>query len=324
MKFLPELLQMVRGMARAANSVGFIVLFLFVTVYVFAIIFVGTWSDREEYPLMRPEHAAGDAAWKPKDLEDGEEVLEICTWEDEFDGCANLGRDLCGTMGDCMMSLITRGVLGDNLAETADAILAENWIMFWVFVLFLVITFMTLLNMLIGVICEVISEAAGDEESNKSKTVLRKVIEEAFDTIDLNGDHFVSKSEWHKVKEREDVRKAFEDLGLEEERMDERLEQMEMLIFKEEHAKEDDEGLTVEELVQKVVDVRPDADASALDLCLLQSVVTKDQDFFKKKLIRMKAMLNKFTAEQNEKAQSEKDKRNSTRQGAPPPLSLAN
>jgi len=62
----------------------------------------------------------------------------------------------------------------------------------------------------------------------------------------------------------------------------------------------------VEELTKKVVEMRPDADASALDLSLMHSQVAVDQKMFKKKLKKLQNMLNKHLREQTENNDSRK------------------
>merc|ERR1719262_1334721 len=51
MRFVPELKKLVKGMIKAARSVVFILIFLVLVIYVFAIIFTGSLSDREKFPL---------------------------------------------------------------------------------------------------------------------------------------------------------------------------------------------------------------------------------------------------------------------------------
>jgi len=278
------MLILVKAIGVAFRTVFFTLILLLVVIYVFAIIFTGSFSDRESYPLTPYCSKCGDC--------------DDCLLDGDFGG---LGQDYMATMGDSFMTLFTRGVLGDNLDETVDAVLSEGgvWLM-WAYFIFFAITFATLLNMLIGVICEVIQDAAEEEERNDNETLLRNCIGDAFDEIDLNSDGVVSKKEWAQVKMNPRVRSTLSRLGLEEERMDERLEQMSSFLFLEKDVDEDGEetGLTIDQLTKKVVQMRPDADASALDLELMKSQVVKDQKLFKAKLRRMQLLLKKYLYEQ--------------------------
>jgi len=309
MKFLPELGKLVKGMVKAARSVVFILIFLVLVVYVFAIIFTGTLSDREAYPKT---------PYCDIEIRTGQNESEGCLAEGEF---GDLAQDLFATMGDSFMSLFTRGVLGDNLDETVAAILDQSVILMWLFFIFLIITFATLLNMLIGVVCEVIGEAAAEEEEAETVNMLTYTIQDAFEEIDENEDGLVTAEEWSHIKENTKVRKSMAMIGIEDERMDQRLSQMQEMLFHGADGNENEpeppagslpsgavptmskqmttvttgerSGLTVQQLIQKVVDVRPDQPASALDLELLKAQVNKDQKNFKAKLSRIEAGINK-------------------------------
>merc|ERR1711865_822923 len=303
MKFVPEMAKLVKGMIKAARSVIFILIFLVLVMYVFAIIFTGTFSDRDVYPLT---------PYCSFERRSGQNETEDCLEDGDF---GELGQDLFATMGDSFMSLFTRGVLGDNLDETVQAIMDQSLLLMWVFFVFLIITFATLLNMLIGVVCEVISDAAAEEEEQESADLLKNTITDAFQEIDANDDGMVCETEWMRISENEKVRETMEGLGIEPERMEERLEQMSLMLFAdpeeglvqapEEEAEdadhEDRSGLTVEQLIERLNDMRPDQDANALDLELMKAQVTKDQKLFKTKLKKVKKGLTKFLQQQKEK-----------------------
>jgi len=303
MKFVPELGKLVKGMIKAAKSVFFILLFLVLVIYVFAIIFTGAMSDRTSYPLT------------PYCSQEGEN--ETDDWHDEClaDGeFGELGQDLFATMGDSFMSLFTRGVLGDNLDETVAAILDQSLILMWLFFIFLIITFATLLNMLIGVVCEVIAEAAAEEEEIGTVNFLSETIQDAFHEIDTNEDGLVCHEEWNHIQQNKRVRSSLSMIGVEQERMEERLQQMAEMLFESDGAEVEDDknlspaarksmqstgsleraGLSVTNLIEKVVNIRPDQDASALDLELLKATATKDQKKFKAMLTRIEVAAMKL------------------------------
>jgi len=307
LRAVPEMAKLVKGMVKAARSVVFIIIFLVLVMYVFSIVFTGSLSDREKYPLT-----------------------PYCSWEaahgfNESDGClldhqfGELAQDLFASMGDSFMSLFTLGVLGDNLAFAVQAILDESLVLMWAFFIFLTITFATLLNMLIGVICGVISEAAAEEEEAEAANSLKETIEDAFDDIDQDDNGVVTSKEWRRIKDNAQVRDAFKNIGVEEERMEERLEQMHDMLFmdddpdSQEFVDEDQQegqdaaamGLTVHELIAKIGDIRPDQYASALDLELMQATIRKDQQLFASKLKRMEGGIRKYIRLEKEKLEEE-------------------
>jgi len=319
MKFVPELGKLVKGMVRAAKAAVFIIIFLVLVIYVFSIIFTSSLGDREKYPLTpycswERRHGINNTADVDDELELGNGMM--CLDDGDFGPKA---QDLFATMGDSFMTLFTRGVLADNLDETVDAILAESLILMWMFFIFLIITFATLLNMLIGVVCEVISDAAASEDEIATVSSLKETIEDAFDEIDTNDDGLVCPREWAKIKDNQHVRKSFSNIGIEDERMEERLKQMEEMIFdfqldeSGEMTRQVSEpagacgrsGLKVQELISKVVSIRPDQGASALDLELVKAQTQKDHKYFKKTLAMIEGkakiqMRDKFGTDAND------------------------
>jgi Na+-transporting methylmalonyl-CoA/oxaloacetate decarboxylase gamma subunit len=257
MRFVPEMMTLVKGIIAAGRSVGFIFLFLVMVIYVFAILFTSQLEDRKEYPLT----------------EEGEEA-----------------QDLFATLGCSMMSLFTRGVLGDNLSETVQAILDKSVWLMWAFWVFFIITFATLLNMLIGVLCEVISSSAEDEAEQESVKSIRDDLETAFDELDEDSNGMVTNREWDQMKRHP---KVFSKLcAIFEDRVDERLEQIEELFFGKDFVgvqaddgdKRPDNGLPLDDVIDQIIAMRPNQTASALDMEMLHRNVELDQDFVMKTL----------------------------------------
>merc|ERR1719223_941273 len=97
MREVPELLTLVKGMVFATRAVSFILMFLVMCMYVFAIVFTAQLGDPDA-----PEHK-----------------YETPYYDSDSDPTA---QELFASIGSSMMTLFTRGVLGDNLAKTLQAI----------------------------------------------------------------------------------------------------------------------------------------------------------------------------------------------------------
>jgi len=293
MQHFPELLTLVKGMISATRAVSFILMFLVLCMYVFSIIFTAQLGD----PLA-PENFYAQRYW-----------------ESDSDPT---GNELFGSLGDSMMSLFTRGMLGDNLAETLQAIkdrggeidcpnnntlsqikgeqeicerTGGSLMLMWLFVLFMIISAFCLLNMLIGVLCEVIQDSAEQENESSQLSELRHHMAEAFIQIDTSKDGLITVQEWGKMKLEKTVRASMANLGVEEQHMEERLDQMQESLFgaldmDDEDADADlselekkekkSKGLTFEKFIEKVVEIRPDTPASALDIEILRVRVERE------------------------------------------------
>lgn len=289
MKEVPELLTLVKGMLNAAKAVSFILMFLILCMYVFAIVMTSQLGDPKA-----PEHKYAEGYW----VTDSDPT----------------GVELFGTLGDSMMTLFTRGVLADNLAETMQAIkdrggkikcdegvdpdaevcerTGGSLLLLWVFIAFFIISAFCLLNMLIGVLCEVIQDSAEKENETNQISDLRQQMSDAFAMIDTSQDGLITPHEWTSMSKNQNVRRSMASLGVEEKHMDESLGQMAETLFGE--VTEELEplvpstssrhGLTFEQFISKVVEIRPDTPASALDIEVLRIRVEREEREFNHKL----------------------------------------
>merc|ERR1719265_2235892 len=246
------------------------------------------------------------------------------------------GVELFGSMGDSMMTLFTRGLLCDNLAETLQAIKDRGgeWVcegegddqacsrqggsvlLAWVFIVFMIISAFCILNMLVGILCEVIEGTADAENEIANMVHLRTGIEDAFRRIDESGNHdnLITMQEWLPMKSDENVRESFMNIGVEEEFLDLRLDQLEEHLFgridKHKLLDPDDwlppetfkaatpssgkgPGIPLDDFVSAILDVRPDEPAGFLDLEILQTRVERDERTFNWKCDRIEAALLK-------------------------------
>lgn len=302
MREVPELLTLVKGMINATRAVSFILMFLVLCMYVFAIVFTAQIGYHEA----------------------PEKKYALKYWESDSDPT---GLELFGSMGDSMMSLFTRGMLADNLAETLQAIKdrggdivcegegedgfvpdAEICVrsggsipLMWAFVLFMIISAFCLLNMLIGVLCEVIQDSAEKEMETAQLSNLKYEMHQAFELIDTSKDGLITKNEWQQMRTQPQVQASMASLGVEEQHMDERLDQMQESLFADEEEEgvegeaspiAPDEsshaanrsGLTFDEFIEKVVEIRPDTAASALDIEILRTRVEREEKNFNARL----------------------------------------
>lgn len=268
MRFFPELMTLIKGMIRAMQSVVFILIFLVIVMYVFAIVFTSQFGQPDFVPDPDADYPSSG--------------------------------ELFSDIGSSMMTLFTIGVLGDNLAQTLMAIKADSLVLFWVFVVFLVVSGMTLLNMLIGVLCQVIDDSSREEEEMRQLTELRACLVEAFEGTDTSGDGLVSEAEWNQIVKNENVKLALIKFGIEENMIEERLNQMQETIFggKGRRASVDSSGsnnkeLDFNEFVSQVVELRMDTPASALDLEMLKCNIRKEDKILNRKLDKIEAELRK-------------------------------
>jgi hypothetical protein len=322
---IPELLTLLRGMLAAAKAVSFILLFLLLCLYVFAIVFTAQIGDHDAL-----EHKQD----KPY-------------YERDTDPTA---IELFGSMWDSMMTLFTRGILGDNLAETLEAIkdrggdlkcgeedaslkqpgaeeaecnrVGGSIFLEWVFIVFMIISAFCLLNMLIGVLCEVIQNSSEREKNRAELNELERSMANAFDEIDSAGmkDGKVTSVEFGNMRDNKAVRRSMAALGVEDDNIEQRLAQIQESLF---DAHDDDVlgatptdpnrlvALDFRELMNKVKLIRPDTPASTLDIEILRVRVEREEKMVDKRLSvveeAVKQYLNDWQLDPSGKINDSKD-----------------
>jgi hypothetical protein len=119
-----------------------------------------------------------------------------------------------GTIGDSMWCLLLNGVFLDNITDVGDLIKEASPTMAAIFIFFVIISAVMVMNMLIGILCEVISAVA---ETEKEKLVVNFVKSQLLDVLaksDRDGDGLLNKAEFTKLLEEPQAQKAIEELGV--------------------------------------------------------------------------------------------------------------
>lgn len=189
MRHVPELLTLINAMVQALISVGASLVLLVACLYVFGIIFTMRYHEQR----VRDDHP---------------EYMQ--TLSAEF-------------FGDLWISVITLFVMGCLLDDITAVVqlLREDWPYMVVFFVFVVLASFTILNMLIGIMAEVVVQTADSEKEVVAKHTVRSIMKDLYSAIDQNGDGTISHVEFDKMLEDERALKAVKMLGIKEERLDE-------------------------------------------------------------------------------------------------------
>lgn len=247
-RYLPEIMTLVKGMVAAVSAVSWVLLFMALFMYVFAILFTSS--------IASPGASESDI--------------------DAF--------RMFASMGDSLMTLFTNGVLGDNLAQAIEAILEipqDGLWLFWMFSVFLMICGITLMNLLIGVLCQVIDTTARAEEEEEKSNSLRKAFMRAHFEMDKGGENpamTVSAADWDGIQRAPMVREAVGALRdaagrrISDDNLDLRLQQMHEAVFGDSTCAERvaDGLMGLDEFANKVGALRADTAASPLEVALLR------------------------------------------------------
>eukprot|EP00928_Gymnodinium_smaydae_P011739 TRINITY_DN14301_c0_g1_i1.p1 TRINITY_DN14301_c0_g1~~TRINITY_DN14301_c0_g1_i1.p1 ORF type:complete len:772 (-),score=205.30 TRINITY_DN14301_c0_g1_i1:80-2395(-) len=124
---------------------------------------------------------------------------------------SELGDSKFRTVPESMNTLFVDGVLPDHGSIVEEA-LGVHWFFWIAIVSYLLLTFITLMNMLVGILCEVVSVVSGEE---KEERLLQFVHHEISAMLpDRNGDGVISKDEFEELLDNPRAIKVLKIVGV--------------------------------------------------------------------------------------------------------------
>jgi hypothetical protein len=234
LRSLPELMIMIKGMVTAAASVGYTLGLLVMITYVFSIAF-------------------RNLAPKPGAHHDEEEDITIVFFS---------------SVPETMHNLIIFATFLDELASFAIPVKEQSTACFCLMWVYIAIASLTVMNMLVGVLCEVIAAVAEEEK----ETMMVDKVNEKFNTIiadlDTDMDGSLSWDEFQKILDKPETHKALASVNVDAETM---------VDIAEDYFFENGEAVAVsfEEFMQLLLDLRGGQQATVKNLMTMGKGLSK-------------------------------------------------
>jgi len=175
LRVMPEVMILIKGMVAATRSVFFTLCLLCMLLYVFAVAFTQLTM-------------AVDATY--------------------------INNEYFKTVIGSMYTLLVYGTFMDDLGHLLEAMSQESPTCVVLFLIFVLLSALTVMNMLIGVLCEVVSAVAATEREGLQVTFVTNKLQEVINHIDKNGDGFISSEEFRKILECQDAVEALQEVGV--------------------------------------------------------------------------------------------------------------
>jgi hypothetical protein len=161
-----------------------------------------------------------------------------------------------------MYTLSLAGTMCDDITSvTIIMIDEEHYGMFTAFLLFVIVSSFTALNMLLGIVCEVIVEVKDNELEKKLIDDVKDKILDTFEALDVDGSGKISKTEFAKLTENEEVMEA---LAMMEVNSGHLLSLADSLFENDDNS--EDVELSFTEFLKVLVHLRPGTNASVMDV----------------------------------------------------------
>lgn len=182
MAFCPELLTLVKAMVAALQSVGATLILLVACLYIFGIVFTMRYRD------------GGSQEWEQ-----------------------NLQQDYFGGLWVSVITLLVHGTLLDDITSVFNELRKDVTYML-VFIGFIVLSSFTVLNMLVGVLAEVVTQTADSEKFERNVSETRRHFHSLFLKMDMDASGSLSQVEFERMLEDKKAVKLLSNLGIKKDR----------------------------------------------------------------------------------------------------------
>eukprot|EP00746_Dinoflagellata_sp_MGD_P131622 gnl/MRDRNA2_/MRDRNA2_65382_c0_seq3.p1 gnl/MRDRNA2_/MRDRNA2_65382_c0~~gnl/MRDRNA2_/MRDRNA2_65382_c0_seq3.p1 ORF type:complete len:667 (+),score=105.09 gnl/MRDRNA2_/MRDRNA2_65382_c0_seq3:258-2003(+) len=125
--------------------------------------------------------------------------------------------DYFGSMGLCFWTLLLQGTLLDNITAVLTVIKDESVVLAILFLLFMLLGNLTIMNMLIGVLCEVVSAVGQNEKEKRTVQYAKDSFMDALNDMDRDGSGTISQEEFVSFVNQPSVAPALDELGVDRE-----------------------------------------------------------------------------------------------------------
>eukprot|EP00928_Gymnodinium_smaydae_P079458 TRINITY_DN63380_c0_g1_i1.p1 TRINITY_DN63380_c0_g1~~TRINITY_DN63380_c0_g1_i1.p1 ORF type:complete len:524 (+),score=124.64 TRINITY_DN63380_c0_g1_i1:153-1724(+) len=238
MRAFPELLMIVKGINAAMSAVIWTAFLLVILTYTWAILFTN-------------EYHQGN------------------TPDSEVEGA----QEFFGSMSKSMMSLLIMGTILDDVTACSDVIRStENFWMLGAFILYVLIASFTILNLLVGILVEVVGNTKEAETTRTLESQMRDNIRAVFDQLDKNKNGLITRDEFTEMREHKVVTHALRDLNV----TSEHLEMYADLCFGSIDSDED-VAIDFDQLLNLILRLRPGTGTMTLDFSAFRELVYATQ-----------------------------------------------
>mmetsp|Transcript_52964 Transcript_52964/g.138897 ORF Transcript_52964/g.138897 Transcript_52964/m.138897 type:complete len:715 (+) Transcript_52964:2-2146(+) len=201
---------------------------------------------------------------------------------------------------ESMYTLLLRGTLLCNVSPLMDELRAESAIATVMFLVFILIAAITVMNMLVGVLCEVVGTVAATEREEMAVDLVRGRLEDIVKTLDTNNNSVISKSEFAGLLENSEAIQALQDVGVDPVGLIDYAD----IIFENEIGDECDKELTFADFMEVVLELRGSETATVKDIVNLRKYIRKSAQQTGEQMERLENMLQTLVSQRAKPSRS--------------------
>mmetsp|Transcript_99433 Transcript_99433/g.213021 ORF Transcript_99433/g.213021 Transcript_99433/m.213021 type:complete len:555 (-) Transcript_99433:51-1715(-) len=179
-----------------------------------------------------------------------------------------MGETYFPGVATAMYSLWVHGTLLDDLSGICMDMKNESYVCLFLFNVFVLLAALTVMNMLIGVLCEVVAGVASTEKESMMISFVQEKLQQIMKEIDDDCDLQVSRTEFLQILDRRDACKVLQELDVDPEGMVDNVD----FIF-DNDCGDGEEKKTFGEFMEKVLQLRGGLNSTVKDIVELRRFV---------------------------------------------------
>lgn len=185
----------------------------------------------------------------------------------------DVGKLYFSSVGPAMYSLLVYGALLDDVSNFANKLGKESYVIAGIFFLFALLAALTVMNMLIGVLCEVVSAVAATEKEEMLVGYVNGKLRQVVDLMDADGDCQISKNEFVNILENMEASRALHEVGVDVVGLIDFAE----FIFQDENSTdaEEERALSFGDFMEVILQLRGTNNATVKDIVDLRKFVRR-------------------------------------------------
>lgn len=172
------------------------------------------------------------------------------------------------TVGLSMFTLLLRGTYLDEITEIMDDMREESLLLVFIFLAFVLLAAQTVTNMLIGVLCEVVSIVAATEKEEMMISFVVTKMADILAELDYNKDHYISKKEFVMMLSNSEATRTLQEVGVDAVGL---VDFADVIFAGDDH--DEDTVLSFEEFMDIVLQFRGSNTATVKDVIESQKIV---------------------------------------------------
>lgn len=199
-------------------------------------------------------------------------------------------------MGKSMRHLFIMGTILDDITLCCNYIRGSNKgpTMLTAFILFVLLSSFTMLNMLIGILCEVVCATGEGERNANTEIHVREAITDLFTSMDKDNNGEITRDEFLSMKSDLKVMNALKELDVK----GKHFEMYADLMFKPEDGGSEIPTINFERTINMIMRLRPGTKVSALDFASFQMTVHRNHDSLRKHITNIEKMASVLSGEE--------------------------